>query len=195
MLGCFDLWQVQFSVHLNFTHMWVVSVTCLRYPLSSEHCRSVGVLLNSHRSICVASDLFLPRSFFSFAFPRMQRFVARNRARNSPDRNNSVSSKHGEEGKVLLLLLQYQQTVPWLLSAAQQWMTCVASQSNPNKAKGEEESSHFHEADGGSIVVPPVASNPIEFQTHWKRLRRNKQCLVQLHVHIQCCVVSLYLIC
>ena len=56
---------------------------------------------------------------------------------------------------------------------------CVASQSNPNKAKGEEEGreekgSHFHKADGNNIVVPPVASNSIEFQTHWKRLRRKK---------------------
>ena len=65
----------------------------------------------------------------------------------------------------------------------------VASQSNgghlgPSGAKGEEEDReekgrHSHEADGDDIVVPPVALNSIEFQTHWKRLRRNKRCLAQ----------------
>ena len=29
------------------------------------------------------------------------------------------------------------------------------------------------------LVVPPVAINSIELQSHWKRLRRNKQCLAQ----------------
>ena len=66
---------------------------------------------------------------------------------------------------------------------------CVASYSNggslrPSGAKGEEEDReekgrYSHEADGDDIVVPPVASNSIEFQTHWKRLRRNKRCLAQ----------------
>ena len=45
-------------------------------------------------------------------------------------------------------------------------MTCVASQSNPNKAKGEEgdreeKGRHSHEAYSDNIVVPPVASNSI----------------------------------
>ena len=66
---------------------------------------------------------------------------------------------------------------------------CVASHNNggplrPSGAKGEEEDReekgrHSHEADGDDIVVPPVALNSIEFQTHWKRLRRNKQRLAQ----------------
>ena len=67
---------------------------------------------------------------------------------------------------------------------------CVASHSNggplrPSRSKGveekdrEEKSHHFHEADSDDIVVPPVALNSIEFQTHWKRLRRNKQRLAQ----------------
>ena len=28
-------------------------------------------------------------------------------------------------------------------------------------------------------VIPPVAINSIELQTHWKSLRKNKQCLTQ----------------
>ena len=64
---------------------------------------------------------------------------------------------------------------------------CVASHNGgslrPSGAKGEEEDRekghHSHEADGDDIVVPPVALNSIEFQTHWKRLRRNKRCLAQ----------------
>ena len=66
---------------------------------------------------------------------------------------------------------------------------CVASHNNsgplrPSGAKGEEEDReekgrHFHEADGDDIVVPPVALNSIEFQTHWKRLRKNKRCLAE----------------
>ena len=67
---------------------------------------------------------------------------------------------------------------------------CVASHSNggplrPSRSKGveekdrEEKSHHFHEAGSDDIVVPPVALNSIEFQTHWKRLRRNKRCLAQ----------------
>ena len=76
-----------------------------------------GATLNLLQCLCVY--LFLPRSFFNFAFPRMQRCVAKNKVRNILIELTQVSSKHGEEGKVLLLLLQYQQTVLWLLSAAQ----------------------------------------------------------------------------
>ena len=68
----------------------------------------------------------------------------------------------------------------------------VASQSDPNKAKEEKKGSRFHEADGDNIVVPPVASNSIEFQTHWKRLRRNKQCLAQSATctyTMLCCII------
>ena len=43
------------------------------------------------------------------------------------------------------------------------------------------------------LVVPPVAINSIELQSHWKRLRRNKQCLAQyfqvscnVHVNFRC---------
>ena len=82
---------------------------------------------------------------------------------------------------------------------------CVASHSNggplrPSGAKGEEEDRekgrHSHEPDSDDIVVPPVALNSIEFQTHWKRLRRNKRCLAQyfkvsyMYIHV---IVFIYM--